>query len=418
MDEFFDIYTRDGKYLGTKPKSVCHSENPGFYHKVAWIWIINSDNKILVQKRALCKKNNPGKWDMPSAGHIVAGETPIDGAIRETYEELGIKTSDIDYEFISEFIYDDTFEIANIYLIKLDLELNKFILKKDEVSEVKWLTYDEFKELFNSDSFVRFNDEYKNFVLNLFKNKFSYKKLSFNGKKIAIISDIHGNYEALDSIINRVKEEGIDDIICLGDTIGIGPSPKECLDLLIDNNITTVLGNHDLYYVRGTIIDDEMSDDEISHQGWIRSLLTEREKNYLVNSPLRIETNILGKKIYFQHFLFNSEKKDLYPFESLRILKDNQIINYVKELDCDVMFVGHQHIPFIVDEGNKKLIDVGSSGCVKDDTTFYTVLSFENDKIEIDKKFIKYDREKFEEVIKRVDYPRKDYYQKNFFGVK
>jgi len=56
MEEIFDVYTRNGKYLGTKPKSFCHSENPGVYHKPVWIWIINDNKEVLVQKRAACKK--------------------------------------------------------------------------------------------------------------------------------------------------------------------------------------------------------------------------------------------------------------------------------------------------------------------------------------------------------------------------
>ena len=50
MEELFDVYTRDGEYIGVKNKSICHSEKPGFYHKPVWIWIINSNNDILVQK--------------------------------------------------------------------------------------------------------------------------------------------------------------------------------------------------------------------------------------------------------------------------------------------------------------------------------------------------------------------------------
>lgn len=71
MEEVFDIYSRDGKYIGTELKSICHSENPGFYHKPVWIWIINSKNEILVQKRATCKKNHPNKWDMPDRKSVV-----------------------------------------------------------------------------------------------------------------------------------------------------------------------------------------------------------------------------------------------------------------------------------------------------------------------------------------------------------
>ena len=78
--------------------------------------------------------------------------------------------------------------------------------------------------------------------------------------KVAIFSDIHGNREALISIIKDIKKEGIKKIICLGDTIGIGPNPKECMDIIVDNNIKMVLGNHELYFIKGTQIDDEMGD--------------------------------------------------------------------------------------------------------------------------------------------------------------
>lgn len=173
MEEIFDIYTRDGIHLGTKEKSICHSENPGFYHKPVWIWIINSKNEILVQKRAQCKKNHPNKWDMPSAGHVVAGETSIEGAIRETFEELGVKTTESDYKYIGEYISDRSFEIAQIYLLKMDLEISKLKLQQDEVSEVKWLNYNEFKELFYSDEFVKFDDDYRITVLTMLKDNFN-----------------------------------------------------------------------------------------------------------------------------------------------------------------------------------------------------------------------------------------------------
>lgn len=42
MEEKLDVYTRDGKYLGIKSKTECHSENPGFYHKPAWTWVYSS----------------------------------------------------------------------------------------------------------------------------------------------------------------------------------------------------------------------------------------------------------------------------------------------------------------------------------------------------------------------------------------
>lgn len=169
MEEMLDIYTREGKHIGINTKTACHRDNPGFYHKVAWIWIINDNNEILIQKRASCKKNNPDKWDMSVAGHIRAGETSLEGAIRETYEEIGISPKEGDYKFICEYIYDETNEIAQIYLLKLNLDIKDFKIKEDEVSEVKWVSYLEFKELFISDEFVKFNDEYIKFVLDIIK---------------------------------------------------------------------------------------------------------------------------------------------------------------------------------------------------------------------------------------------------------
>ena len=74
--------------------------------------------------------------------------------------------------------------------------------------------------------------------------------------KIAVFSDIHGNLPALRSILCDIKKENVDRIICLGDVIGLGSNPKECLDLIIDNNIEMMLGNHECYYLNGTIIDD------------------------------------------------------------------------------------------------------------------------------------------------------------------
>lgn len=172
MEEIFDIYTRDDKHIGTELKSVCHSKDAHFYHKPVWIWIINSKNEVLVQKRATCKKNHPNEWDMPSAGHVVAGESSIEGAIRETYEELGLETKESDYQFVGEYIADKSMEIAQIYLLKMDLDIKKLKLQKEEVAQVKWLSYENFKKLFYSSEFVPFDNEYRELVLKLLKDNF------------------------------------------------------------------------------------------------------------------------------------------------------------------------------------------------------------------------------------------------------
>ena len=173
MEEIIDIYSRDGKYLWTATKSACHSKNPGFYHKPVWIWIINDKQEILVQRRTANKKIEPNKWDSSCAGHVIAWENTIDGAIREVYEELGVETKKKNYKFICEYLIDEIFTIGQIFLLKLNLEENEFKLQKEEVAEVKWLTYDEFKKLFYSEDFVWSDNDYKEFILNMLKENLS-----------------------------------------------------------------------------------------------------------------------------------------------------------------------------------------------------------------------------------------------------
>ena len=171
MEEKYDVYTRDGKYLGTKTCTECHKLNPGFYHKPAWTWCYNSNGEILVQKRSMRVKNFPGGWDMPCAGHIDAGETPKEGAIREAKEELGIDINEEDMEFMFEYIEDLTWEIGQVFFFKLDKKENELTLQEEEVDEVKWLSFEDFKKLLYSDEFVPLDKEYKDMVVVKLKSK-------------------------------------------------------------------------------------------------------------------------------------------------------------------------------------------------------------------------------------------------------
>lgn len=62
---------------------------------------------------------------------------------------------------------------------------------------------------------------------------------------VALISDVHANLEALDTVLEDIDSRGIERIVCLGDTIGYGPNPRECLDKIIDRCEWSLLGNHD-----------------------------------------------------------------------------------------------------------------------------------------------------------------------------
>ena len=63
--------------------------------------------------------------------------------------------------------------------------------------------------------------------------------------KYALISDIHGNYEALQTVLGDIQKQGVTRIICLGDIVGYGPNPRECIDEVIRRCDITIRGNHD-----------------------------------------------------------------------------------------------------------------------------------------------------------------------------
>jgi predicted phosphodiesterase len=63
--------------------------------------------------------------------------------------------------------------------------------------------------------------------------------------RLAVISDIHSNLEALETALSQIKKLGSDEIICLGDIIGYGPNPIECLDLILNYTNKIVRGNHE-----------------------------------------------------------------------------------------------------------------------------------------------------------------------------
>ena len=221
---------------------------------------------------------------------------------------------------------------------------------------------------------------------------------------IAIFSDIHGNLEALKVILEDIKKKNITNIICLGDVIGLGPNPKECIELVMNNNIEMVLGNHELYYLRGTIIDDEMSDAEIKHHEWIKEQLNDEIKYYLEKCNMIITKEINNDIFSFQHFLLNPDINDIYPFDDLKIINNGTIENIIKNNKSKIIFIGHEHKSFSIKNDNNMLIDIGSSGCTKDENTFYTILHIESD-INIEKVYLKYNRKLFENKIKNIDYP-------------
>lgn len=231
--------------------------------------------------------------------------------------------------------------------------------------------------------------------------------------KVAVFSDIHGNYQALCAILKDIRKKNIDKIIYLGDAVSLGPDSSLCLKRLNSEVDVFILGNHEHYIIEGSQIDKDMSLNEICHHDWLIKTLNKQDINILSSNNNSYELIINNKKFLFIHFFL---KDDIYPYEHLTIFKNGRFKEIASSLDVDYVFYGHYH-PGRYDEiMNKKLYCIGSSGCVHDDKTYYYVIDSKDD-INIEKIELKYDRKKFINRINNINYPEVDEIKKSFFGI-
>ncbi len=144
----------------------------GLWHREVTVIIVNSEKQLLLQKRAACKKQCPNMW-AETAGHIDSKEDERAAALRETWEELGIpdlKLEDFEFLDIRKFSGKGDGFINNIfdyvYLLKTNLKLEEFVLQKAEVSEVKYFTIDELKNIYAN------KEKYEKDFTNIFFEEF------------------------------------------------------------------------------------------------------------------------------------------------------------------------------------------------------------------------------------------------------
>ncbi|HHV81720.1 TPA: metallophosphoesterase family protein [bacterium] len=148
--------------------------------------------------------------------------------------------------------------------------------------------------------------------------------------RIGIISDIHSNMEALNTVLEGLRGD-VDEIICLGDIIGYGPNPRECCDIVRDNKIYSICGNHDSACYDDSLIDyfNPLAREAII---WTRSQLTQDYLDYLRRLPF--EDVLYGLRIV--------HGAPGEPFEYITTIQDARAAFI--SFDEDVCFIGHSHI--------------------------------------------------------------------------
>lgn len=160
--EYFDLYDRHGNKLN-KLMARGTTNNPGEYHKVVHIWIKNSKKEYLVQQRNKPTDDIPYQW-APTAGACITGESPIESAIRETFEEIGVKLQKSDLIF-KDSIYRDHPRgnyCIELYLVKKDVDIKDIVMDKEEVKNVAYYTKEEIYQMIDANTFWDFRD-HKNY---------------------------------------------------------------------------------------------------------------------------------------------------------------------------------------------------------------------------------------------------------------
>src|SRR5215475_10053376 len=98
--------------------------------------------------------------------------------------------------------------------------------------------------------------------------------------RAAVVSDIHANLHALEAVLADIDRESVDELWCLGDVVGYGPRPNQCVELTRDRATVALCGNHDLA-VLGTIDIAEFSGDAAQAAVWTRQVLGDGEREWL-----------------------------------------------------------------------------------------------------------------------------------------
>lgn len=154
--------------------------------------------------------------------------------------------------------------------------------------------------------------------------------------KTAIVSDIHSNIEAFQECLKRVDEVGVEEIVSLGDIVGYNANPNECLDIIRERNVLSIMGNHDVCAagLREPIDFNPIARDAIL---WTRRVLTAENNHFLTVLPdaRRVQDRFLmvhGAVTHRDNYIFN----EFDARESFELMQE-------KHPGVNVCFFGHTH---------------------------------------------------------------------------
>ena len=142
--EMWDIYSSDGSKTGEIIERKKGALKKGQFHLVVHIWFIDDKKRVLIQQRSMEVEFLKGKWAI-TGGCAVAGENEIDAAIRESYEEVGIRIDKDDLTLIKKYRGKNDF--VYVFAVKRKIGICDVTMQTEEVQAVKWASVEELKSM-------------------------------------------------------------------------------------------------------------------------------------------------------------------------------------------------------------------------------------------------------------------------------
>ena len=163
--------------------------------------------------------------------------------------------------------------------------------------------------------------------------------------KYAIISDIHGNLEALNAVVEDMKKQEVDRVICLGDIISKGAHSHECVQIIKDICDAVVKGNNDVHYTKSL---DEIAGGcenfDYDYFYWNQKQLSSDDINFLRKLPLCCEFMLSGRLIRCFHATPQSPEISVFNFDAYdKKLKLFEPTEFTTNKTADVVIYGHTH---------------------------------------------------------------------------
>lgn len=185
---------------------------------------------------------------------------------------------------------------------------------------------------------------------------------------IALISDIHANIEALEAVFKSIGQYDVESICCLGDIVGYGPNPNECVNLIREKCAHVLIGNHDYAAIGKTDI-EYFNQYAKAAAYWTRKHLTEENKKYLAALPFTHQND--------EMLMVHASPTN--PAHWYYILNPYDAQIEMEAFSQPLCFIGHSHVPLIYSTNNvikdtyfsfkseqKYIVNVGSVGQPRD----------------------------------------------------